>query len=166
MTIIKQYRTKSKGAKAVFGRFFIKSYKKTMLRSEREESCKKGKIAVYIFCIFLYDKGEQSRRPRVKCCQNGELSGRRRTLSAMRFPHPLPHNGYPPLWKAMLGWVRGQPVLRCPARRVFPDFTPRCLCTWGFYFWKTPGEIRRNYYGKSTKIHNPVPPSFFQGLLA
>ncbi len=27
----------------------------------------------------------------MKCCQNGELSDRRRTLSAMRYPHPLRH---------------------------------------------------------------------------
>ena len=33
----------------------------------------------------------------MKCCQNGELSDRRRALPAMRYPHPLRHIGDPPL---------------------------------------------------------------------
>jgi hypothetical protein len=42
----------------------------------------------------------------VKCCQNGELSDRRRTFpSAMRFPHPLAILDETPLGKAMLGRV-------------------------------------------------------------
>ena len=52
---------------------------------------KKIEKVVYIFLLLMYDTGEQSRKPRVKCCQNGELSDRRRTLSAMRYPHPLRH---------------------------------------------------------------------------
>ena len=46
-------------------------------------------IGIYFFPFFVYDKHEQSRRPRVKCCQYGELSDRRRIVSAMRYPHPL-----------------------------------------------------------------------------
>ena len=49
---------------------------------------------LYIFCRLVYSMGEQSRRPRVKCRQNGELSDGRRSLSAMRCPHPLRHMGF------------------------------------------------------------------------
>ena len=45
---------------------------------------KKLELGIYIFYLFVYDRREQSRRPRVKCCQNGELSDRRRALPAMR----------------------------------------------------------------------------------
>ena len=47
------------------------------------------KFMVYNPGILLYDKGEQSRKPRVKCRQNGELFGRRRASPAMGYPHPL-----------------------------------------------------------------------------
>ena len=57
------------------------------------KSVKKYRKGIYICIRIVYDRQEQSRRPRVKCCQNGELSGRRRTLSAMRYPHPLRHIG-------------------------------------------------------------------------
>ena len=50
---------------------------------------KNMEIGIYIYASFVYDKGEQSRRPRVKCCQDGELCDRRRALPAMRYPHPL-----------------------------------------------------------------------------
>ncbi len=49
------------------------------------------KIVVYNSSVLVYDSGEQSRRPRVKCCQNGELFGGRRALPAMGYPHPLPY---------------------------------------------------------------------------
>ena len=55
------------------------------------------KLSIYFFLNMVYDMGEQSRRPCVKCCQNGELSDRRRALPAMRYPHPLRHIGVPPL---------------------------------------------------------------------
>ena len=35
---------------------------------------------LYIFLLIVYDKGEQSRRPRVKCHRDGELPGGRRTI--------------------------------------------------------------------------------------
>ena len=53
-----------------------------------------AKIGIYFFCRMVYSKGEQSRKPCVKCCQNGELCDRRRTLSAIGYPHPLRHNGF------------------------------------------------------------------------
>ncbi len=52
-----------------------------------------SKLGIYIFPNIVYDTCEQSRKPCVKCCQNGELSDRRRTLSAMGYPHPLRHIG-------------------------------------------------------------------------
>ena len=118
-------------------------------------------LGIYFSDTLLYDKPEQSRRPRVKCCQNGELSGRRRTLSATSFPHPLPHKGYPPLWKAILGWVRGLPVLRCPyPKGVSKKPLPLCLVHKGiFVFWKCPQKKGGIIYGKNPKKHNPVPPS-------
>ena len=56
---------------------------------------KKCKLGLYNRWKILYIGGEQSRKPCVKCCQNGELCGRRRTVfqSAIGFPHPLRHMG-------------------------------------------------------------------------
>ena len=45
----------------------------------------------------MYRTCEQSRKPRVKCRQDGELCDGRRTCSAMGLPHPLLHNGLSPL---------------------------------------------------------------------
>ena len=46
----------------------------------------------------MYSTCKQSRKPRVKCCQDGELCNGRRTCSAMGLPHPLLHNGLSPLY--------------------------------------------------------------------
>ena len=58
---------------------------------------KKITKTLYKWVILVYHVFKQSRTPCVKCCQNGELSGRRRSFSAIRCPHPLPINGSPPL---------------------------------------------------------------------
>ena len=52
---------------------------------------------IYFFPLLVYDNGEQSRRPRVKCRRDGELPDGRRNFSTMGSPHPLLHMGHPPL---------------------------------------------------------------------
>ena len=76
------------------------------------------KMGIYKFCLFVYDKREQSRRPRVKCHRDGELPGGRRKFSAMGSPHPLLHIGKPPLCSndTRLGDETGSAC--CPSPRV------------------------------------------------
>ena len=77
--------------------------------------CIRDKKGIYIFCIIVYDKREQSRKPRVKCRQNGELSDGRRILSAMRLPHPLPIQDDLLYVATILGRANGRLiVLSCP----------------------------------------------------
>ena len=83
-------------------------------------------FSIYIWRIFVYDNREQSRRPCVKCCQNGELSDRRRALPAMRYPHPLRHIGDPPLCSNVLS-----PALSLSAS----IFTPPTLLRVGIFLW-------------------------------
>lgn len=75
----------------------------------------KNKKGIYIFCDIVYDKREQSRKSRVKCRQNGELSDGRRILSAMRLPHPLPIQDDLLYVATILGRANGRRiVLPCP----------------------------------------------------
>ena len=75
----------------------------------------KNKKGIYIFFIIVYDKREQSRKPRVKCRQNGELSDGRRLLSAMGLPHPLPIQDDLLYVATILGRANGRLiVLSCP----------------------------------------------------
>ena len=85
----------------------------------------------------MYDTKEQSRKPRVKCCQNGELSDRRRIRSAMRYPHPLRHNGLPPLWKAILGRANGLAYTVLSCRCVYGKIAPLVPLHEGFVFSDT-----------------------------
>ena len=87
----------------------------------------------------------------MKCCQNGELSGRRRTLSAMRFPHPLPIMDDLLYDATILGRVRfGQ---FCAA--LSPDETPYaygmglfCFIPWGSHKLTDRALIKRRlFYG-------------------
>ena len=87
---------------------------KTPFLCIREKNIEMG---IYFSFLLLYDKREQSRILRVKCCQNGELSGRRRMFSAMKFPHPLPIKGSSPFMRGDTQY--GGSRLNLPFPRVF-----------------------------------------------
>mgnify|MGYP003424017791 FL=1 len=61
----------------------------------------------------MYSNREQSRKPRVKCRQDGELCDGRRIYSAMRLPHPLLHIGTLPYVATILGRAKGR-LFICP----------------------------------------------------
>ena len=61
----------------------------------------------------MYSNREQSRKPRVKCRQDGELCDGRRIYSAMRLPHPLLHIGALLYVATILGRAKGR-LFICP----------------------------------------------------
>ena len=94
------------------------------------------KIPIYFLKNLVYDKLEQSRKPCVKCCQNGELCGRRRMFqSAIGIPHPLAILDYTPLCKAILTVGMQQHTSGCLVR----DHSPCAFCAWVF-LWTHPAK--------------------------
>ncbi len=81
-------------------------------------------------CIVVL---EQSRKPRVKCCQDGELCGRRRTAVRDGVSAPAaPYWTYPPLCSNDTRWSEGVPgICRFFPRVVF--LLPFRLCRRGFF---------------------------------
>ena len=61
----------------------------------------------------MYSNREQSRKPRVKCRQDGELCDGRRIYSAMGLPHPLLHMGFLLYVATILGRAKGR-LFICP----------------------------------------------------
>ena len=80
----------------------------------------------------------------MKCCQNGELSGRRRTVSAMGYPHPLRHIGCPPLCSndTRSGETVGQFCAALPPMGVMSILLlPLRVTRKGFLFGHTIGAV-------------------------
>ena len=92
---------------------------------------------LYIWVRIMYIDGEQSRKPCVKCCQNGELCGRRRTLpSAIGFPHPLRHIRSCLLYVAtILGWANGRwlEAVPFPTGQVNLNSPQGYFARWGIF---------------------------------
>ena len=71
----------------------------------------------------MYTTGEQSRKPRVKCRQDGELCDGRRIYSAMGLPHPLLHMGFLLYVATILGRAKGR-LFICPLQPDSYTVTP------------------------------------------
>ncbi len=70
----------------------------------------------------------------MKCCQNGELSDRRRALPAMRYPHPLRHIGDPPLCSNDTQLKFAEPI--CTKYH-----SPNAFSAYGDFLWADGGSL-------------------------
>ena len=76
---------------------------------------------IYFLLPMVYDMAEQSRGPRVKCRQNGELSGGRRQICRDEDLAPAAHKRIFSFMRAILGRAIGR-LKRCFRKYDSPHF--------------------------------------------